>query len=431
MLKISRNDVSRYKKVITATCLIVLIQLVVGASSIYFISLAQVKNYIRRIANEAKQDIVYKNGRWDTSRYDTNPEIPGNFRLYVITEDGYVIDRWRPIKGYLDTSDFKQLLTYQNPQTVKTVTGQSWRILTIPIKASGQDTVGVVTVGYYKLEGNRDEEIDTRLNIAARSLLDKVTVSKSDINASEVNARDVPYDISFQIVDQYNAIHAKSDTANSIDRLPNYIDPSYVSRQLKEPTLRLVEDKSSEIFMVQSIPLYNNDSPLGTIIVARTISPYISLIRWYILLMSIFDTVVITVIGTYLIKQSKRFEQKRNSYVAAASRLSPDDVESISFNKNDCVIRINSLEVPVTYASNQYYMCLALFNAPKKKWETDELLDKFGESDHREGWRKIYDAMTSLNRKVGKLADFKLFTTSNKTYQINPDFAGKVSNKKQ
>src|SRR5690348_26596 len=77
-------------------------------------------------------DLSYKNGAWDMSKYDADPEIPGTYRLYLITKDGFVIDRWRPIAGFLDTSDFKQLLVYQQPQTVTTVAGQAWRLYSEP-----------------------------------------------------------------------------------------------------------------------------------------------------------------------------------------------------------------------------------------------------------------------------------------------------------
>lgn len=80
---------------------------------------------------------------------------------------------------------------------------------------------------------------------------------------------------------------------------------------------------------------------------------------------------------------------------------------------------INDITIPVPYATNQYYFCVALFSNPSKRWESDELLKKFGEHDLTE-WHKVYDAMKTMNNRVTHIVSEKLFILKNKTYQINP-----------
>jgi len=91
------------------------------------------------------------------------------------------------------------------------------------------------------------------------------------------------------------------------------------------------------------------------------------------------------------------------------------------------VLRINDQQVQLTYATNQYYFCQALFASLKKKWENDELLEKFGEDFDKDGWRKVYDAMAEINRKTAPFLTEKLVVIDNKTYRINPHLAAKIS----
>src|SRR6185369_5717915 len=102
-LALSRERLNRHKIVFIALIVFYLIQLIGGAVVFYFATISQTKALTNNISQIAKQDISYRDGKWDTSKYDSDPDIP-NYRMYVITKDGYVIDRWQPIPGYLDTS---------------------------------------------------------------------------------------------------------------------------------------------------------------------------------------------------------------------------------------------------------------------------------------------------------------------------------------
>ncbi len=423
-LNLEAADVRRYKTLLYVLVGLFAVQLVAGCIIIYFVSIAQTKSFINHISNLAHEDILYKNGTWDTSRYDSDPEIPGNYRIYVISKDGFVIDRWRPIPGYLDTSDFKQLLTYRSPRSIHTITDQNWRIYSLPINDSRGSVIGLIAVGRY---GDREDfrvSSDNELIETARQIRHKITVEGSEIDTEDVNIHDVPFETSFQIVDQYNRIHLKSDNSNTIDRLPNYIDPSYITNQLRTPSLQTVKAaKTGESFLLQSSPIYDNHQiPVGTVIVARTISPYLDLIRNFAVINLLAAIIIIPAgYGVLIVNSKKRGGQPIEKL------LKLQDIKTIKFDKKASEIKINNQKIAVSYSTNQYYMCAALFGSPKKKWETDDLIEKFGMDHGPDSWRKIYDAMVSINKKASSVVDSKLIISNNKTYQINPDYVVKVT----
>jgi hypothetical protein len=92
------------------------------------------------------------------------------------------------------------------------------------------------------------------------------------------------------------------------------------------------------------------------------------------------------------------------------------DVIKFDIPNNELIIDSRSIEIP--YASNQYYLCKALFSKPNKKWELDELFNYAGESIDDTNSRKYYDTVIALNKKTG----IKLFEYKNRIYRINPDY---------
>lgn len=101
-------------------------------------------------------------------------------------------------------------------------------------------------------------------------------------------------------------------------------------------------------------------------------------------------------------------------------------VESlIQFNEKNSVLKINEIEIPIPYTSNQYYLCKCIVKKRSKRWEYDELLDEFGmgDSDIRAN-RKVYDAMLAVNKKVFEKTNIKqIIKYDRKTFQFNPKLA--------
>ena len=118
-------------------------------------SLNQIYDSFMSLSQRIQHDIKYDQGKWDTKLYNADPFTPyphgsSGFSqpLYIITSEGFVIERNRPISGLLDSSDFKHLLSFSRPQSISTVTNENWRVLSSPIRNKAR-TIGVVLVAFY------------------------------------------------------------------------------------------------------------------------------------------------------------------------------------------------------------------------------------------------------------------------------------------
>jgi hypothetical protein len=83
---------------------------------------------------------------------------------------------------------------------------------------------------------------------------------------------------------------------------------------------------------------------------------------------------------------------------------------------------VDDVAYPIAFATNQYYLCEALFAFPKKRWETDELLDRFGSDVENKNSRTLYDTVLALNRKFL----WRLISYKDKTYQLNPELIDRL-----
>jgi hypothetical protein len=99
----------------------------------------QTQDNLQLSVKRIKEDVLFENGKWNMYKYNADPNLPDTYPLYILATDGFVIDRWKPVKGYLDVSDFKHLLMFNSPQTITTPTNQSWRIFSKPIYNKNSD----------------------------------------------------------------------------------------------------------------------------------------------------------------------------------------------------------------------------------------------------------------------------------------------------
>lgn len=421
-MKFIKNPVesSFFRKITLVLSALFVLQFVLGLFLIYQVSQKEARNQIQNIAERVKEDISFKNGKWDTHRYNADPDLPGTYPLYIFGSDGYVIDRWKPIHGFLDTSDAKKLLSYQSAQTVSTDTSQSWRVLSKPVAQNGEQ-FGVVTVAYFNPQQDRLSDIDTQLQNNASFILSKVKVTNGTISTENLDVRDISYDVVFQIVDQYNKIITKTDNTNSIDRIPNFIDTSYIGDVLHGPTTQILRDTlTNEPFIITTKPIVNSQNyVIGTIVVGKSIAFVGNIIRDYLITEGILGFILSALALLIIFQAARRFAKEYNS--AGKKEI----VNHIAFDKKSGILSLEKETIELPYATNQYYLVETLFSAPKKRWETDKLLEKFGEVDSY-NWRKVYDAMTIVNKKVSEFMDDKLIIVKDKTYQLNPQLIDKL-----
>lgn len=413
----------RFKRYLLIFTILYLLQTVAIYLLIYLFSLSQVKSSLQTIVSRVKEDISYKNGVWDTTKYNADPEIPGRFRLYVFSKDGFVIERWRPIPGYLDTSDFNRLLTYKIPQTVHTITDQDWRIYSKPIVDKNNNKIAVITVSSFNPTVMTLSELDNQLQKTADTIHNKIVMKDGTIHVEKLDIRSLPFSIPFQVVDNYNTILIKNNNVSSMDRIPNFIDPSYVRLAIQDHSyLQLNNLNGRGNYLSLSAPLIDKDGKIfGLVVAARVTSEIDDLLKAFLIGDVIIGGIFITIFGLLI----SRFPHEESQF--QLKRLSIDEIKNITFIKDECSLQINEFKIVFSYATNQYYMCLTLFSNPKKKWETDELIEKFGVENKKQNWRKVYDAMAAINTKTSNITAEKLIICSNKTYRINPIFVSRIT----
>lgn len=369
--------------------------------------------YTQRIEN----DLAYVKGRWDISKYNSDELTPypngsSGFTkpLYIITADGYIIERTNPITGLLDTSDYNHLLQFIEPTTIQSASNEQWRVVSKPIVTDGRK-IGVVMVAYYLTSGNNsDSTLDEKLVANAGYILDTLRISQSgQINYSQLDIRNVHYEYSFEIVDSYNRVIVNNG------RVPTFIDASYVKKQIESAGGKTLKDaKTNENFYIYSKVITNNSIPVGIIVTGESTDSLENTLTIFALFSLAVACILVLPFTVYALKKLLGIISQL-SYTEHVTEIS--HITQLSFDKKKSVVYVNKIKYVIPFASNQYYLCECVFSASKKRWETDEILKKFGEMNDAVNTRKVYDAMLALNRRLG----FKLVDYKDKTYMLNQD----------
>lgn len=407
----------RLKTIASLTLLVFLLFLLhIIFSYIYIrtISLSEIQEKLTQFNNRIDNDLVFKGNSWDISKYNADiftpyPNGSSGFSkpLYIITTDGYIIERTNPITGLLNTSDFKHLLQFNKPTTIHTISNEKWRVFSLPLEYKNR-TIGVILLAYYKTQNNDLEVIDQKLITNADYIRNSLIIKPSGaIDYTGLDIRNIHYEYSFEIVDSFNNVIVNNG------RVPTFIDPSYLKRFTQNPVVEIVSDEITNVkYQLISKVIVREKHPVGIIVSAETIQPLEQMLSKFVLFSLIIAILLIGPFGFYII-------YKIVSIIALYSRDSNSidlwKIKSISFDIKSGKITVNNTVIEIPYASNQYYLCERVFNNPKKYWESDELLEKMGEIDGVGSSRKVYDAMIALHKRIG----FKLVEYKDKTYRMN------------
>lgn len=407
----------RLKTIASLTLLVFLLFLLhIIFSYIYIrtISLSEIQEKLTQFNNRIDNDLVFKGNSWDISKYNADiftpyPNGSSGFSkpLYIITTDGYIIERTNPITGLLNTSDFKHLLQFNKPTTIHTISNEKWRVFSLPLEYKNR-TIGVILLAYYKTQNNDLEVIDQKLITNADYIRNSLIIKPSGaIDYTGLDIRNIHYEYSFEIVDSFNNVIVNNG------RVPTFIDPSYLKRFTQNPVVEIVSDEITNVkYQLISKVIVREKHPVGIIVSAETIQPLEQMLSKFVLFSLIIAILLIGPFGFYII-------YKIVSIIALNSRDSNSidlwKIKSISFDIKSGKITVNNTVIEIPYASNQYYLCERVFNNPKKYWESDELLEKMGEIDGVGSSRKVYDAMIALHKRIG----FKLVEYKDKTYRMN------------
>lgn len=374
-----------------------------------YLALEDAKRSLFELSARIVNDLGVRNDRWDTTLYNADPFTPhpsgsNGFTapLYIISTSGFVIERNQPISGLLDSSDFKHLSAFTKPQTIGIVTNDQWRIQSKLLTNKKNEIAGLISVAYHNPNSNIIEDIDQILYENIDKISSMIKINGTDVDISNVDIRKIRYDVTFEIVNIYNRVLLQNG------RYPTYIDPSYVQAELKNSTIRVIKDsRTNERFLIYKQPIFDEERKLqGVILVSRSLEALNNILFWYVVFSLGISIFIITPLILLLFSMFKlRYKNHIDKYPA-----------KVNFDYKESIITIDDKKVVIPYATNQYYLCKAIFSYPKKRWELDELLKKFGESESSENWRKVYDASNSINKKSG----LKLISYHDKTFRLNP-----------
>lgn len=394
-----------------------------SATLLYWTGRSEEETVLTNLIMRIQTSLLYKNGRWDTTLYNADPYTPhpsgsGGFSspLYIVTTEGFVIERTQPITGFLDSSEFARLSEFTEPKTISTVTNEQWRVLSKVLKTPQGETVGVATVSYYRPNPLIIAEIDAKLEANATRLLTQIRITSQEIDVSQVNMQTIDYDVAFEIVDIFNRVHKNSG------RTPAFIDVSYVASVLRQPSrFSTVDARTGERYLVRMEPYYDeNGKAVGVIVAGQSLKSLEKSLLNYGIFNGIMSIFLFSATAIALLRSSW-YRHAREKHLKTTPSEKPLPTR-ISFRKKESIIQVDEQEISIPYATNQYYLCEAVFSAPKKRWELDEILDRFGEEVNRDQWRKVYDAMMLVNKKLVDVLPDKLIILQEKTYRLNPRF---------
>lgn len=371
-------------------------------------------NFVDRIASK----ISYKNGIWNVDKYSADITTPhphgtGGFTdpLYIVTADGFVIERNALIPGFLDSTNLQKLQQYNEPTTVSTLTNEKWRIRTIPI-GDRAPFDGLIVAAYYAPFEDSLEEIDQKLNASLETIDNRLSQVKGN-SLSGVDFDDVPYDVSFEIITNFNKILSNNG------RIPSYIDPSYVADQIENyKPLQFYRTESGESFvLVARIIRDESNTPIGIIISGQPLTKYFYTIRdsaGIFFLITAFSSLILSL--AFLVYT---IGHREGVWYSLFYRVSKKELpESIMYDPKTGVLLLDH-EIKVEFPSDthQYSMVTVLLKNPRKKWGQDELARQMNISSQTPNiWRTLYDASIIINRKIG----FKLVEYKNKEFSLNP-----------
>lgn len=380
----------------------------------YEVLLWNVKQSLHAYNTHIQSLIAVSNGKWDMSRYNADTLTPhpqgssGYLKpLYVITRQGFVIERTNPIGGYLDSADSGSILALKTPATIQSVTGENWRVLATPVKKRGQ-VEGVIFVAQFMNDLSNIESIDDTLSTNSAYIASRIKITDDTIDAAGVDISHINFDVTFEIVSRDNKV------VRNNGRVPTTIDVSHLADELRKPPSRIeIRNSDNQRFVVDREAVWDKNGTVAGIIVT---SQSLDELYRYLNTQLAVSLILLGAASCVYVGLQRRYARKKSAPFATGD---------ITFHASRSTLQVGQKQFNFPYASNQYYVLDAICKNPTRRWEQDELLEKIG-STELSATRAIYDAMLAINRKCA----FKLIIYQDKTYFCNPQISQTVAYKK-
>lgn len=432
-MKIDNPQVKLVIKILLVVGLFFIVYLIVNLLYLRWASYNDIKYALKETATQINEDLVYKNGKWDTSTYVNDDLISQTNPLYIISANGFIIDRESPIIGFLDTSNFDFSSSFQTLSTITTPAGEQWRLYSVPVIKDGLE-LGTIIVGYYQPEKTALKDIDNQLSIASEMIESLIAINGNKINANNVNSKNISIKISYEIVDRFN------HTLQSVGGIPAYIDRSYVANELHKDYQTVTDSSTGEEFLVYVRPMLASNNPVALIATGYSLKQVNSDLRnqfiFSIVSGLIVGIIMLLLLGYLLKNEIARIVQEASKTIKQVLYVSHRGGE-FGFDKDTGLLYLYDKKIEIPVKTKQYYICKVLFSRPNKNWENDEVIDRLppavlesealdmyessiGNDDMKKKARMIYDAIRLLNEKGRKIFGSDIVLIQGKTYRINP-----------
>ena len=417
-------------KILSVVGIAFLLYLIANLVYLRWASYNDIQNLLKDQNKRILNDLTYKNAKWDTSFYVSDNQLPQDNPLYVISKDGFIIDR-NPIAGFLDFSDFKYSSSFQEPQTITTPANEVWRMYSRNI-VNGGVPIGTIVVGRYQPSLGDLSNIDNQLKNGADKIASELQIRGDTIDASNVDVRSISVFISFEVVDTFN--HA----LKSVGGVPSYIDRSYIPAVISEQS-RTITDKSNRQFLTYSMPIISSNNPIGVVISGYSLQQVNKDLQNQLIFSISTGAVVIVILVlllVYLLQRDIASLLKKAAEAAQKVFYVSHRGGAFGFDKDTGLIYLGDKKMEVPVKTLQYYVCKVLFSRPNKNWENDEIIDHLPtgmlESEALDMYEKetedlnrkaraIYDAVRLLNEKAKRIFGYEVILIQGKTYRINPN----------
>lgn len=363
------------------------------------------------LTNRIDTLLVNPDGSWNISQYNADEQTPhphgsSGFPdpLYIFSTSGYVIERNRPIPGYLDLADFEKVGVYDTASTVQSETGENWRILSRPVTLTS-GTRAVILVSVLDPDSVDQSILDRNLEDALDYIGERVTeVPEASVR---IEPSEIPYNIAYEVITERNIVLSNNG------RIPTFIDPSYVERLLQGGQRTYFEHSTGAFeYVVRIHPLVRDGRSVGVVVIGKSLQPLLSIVMssflWYLGVM-IAIGIILSLRATYYLRSHRRspfwmlFEGS-------------DSPQRIKFRTKEGMLTVDSTPIPIPPGTLQHALCTKLFVDPSRVWTVDELT-KLIPDELLSTRRSLYDSILLINKKSG----IKLIEYKDRNILLNPD----------
>lgn len=417
MGKISKNEDTKYSfitKIVVIFSLGFAFYAIVGYFFIRILALRTIQEDLQWMTDRVKSDLFYVNGKWVTTLYKADPLTPhpagsGGFEdpLYIITRNGFVIERNQLIHGYADTSPLKDILAFSRTQTVEPITDEKWRVLSAPIKDNGQIRGGILVAQQI----NSEKEltlIDQNLSLNLAALLQAVKAEKESIDLSRLNLATLDGNISVQIIDMHDKVVVNKG------RVPTYLDSNQTKELFQSEGTHILSDtiKKEDFITLNSIIYDVNNNPVAVIVHGKSLKTLYKMLdayRFYNISAFVISLICIPWLFILMKKAFFIYFRKRTLDI----RFDPQlgflyiDHDTFHFDKD----------------THQFRMLVTLFSESDMQWDRKVLAKKL----QVKNLRTLYDALLIINKKI----NVKLICYHDNNYFINEVYRSSIQKNTQ